>query len=117
MSPIPSVAAGQRLHLVTLQNPTTTAPDGDGGYTQTWTDLAPPKVFMSINAASARDLEYLASGTVAASATHLLRGPFHPGVTTQTRVLFGARTFHVASVRNPEERSIEMILVCEEQVA
>jgi head-tail adaptor len=117
MSPIPSVSSGQRLHQVTLQNPSATAPDGDGGFTQTWADLAPPKVFMSIQPASARDLEYMAAGTVAASATHLLRGPFHRGVTTQTRILFGSRTFQVTSVRNPEERNVEMILLCEEQVA
>jgi head-tail adaptor len=116
MSPIPSRAAGQRRHLVTLQNPGPPIPDGAGGYTESWTDLTPATVWVSLQPAYARDVEYLAAGTVAASATHVVTGPYHPGVTTQTRLVLGPRVFHVTGVGNPEERGIELILLCQEQV-
>ena len=112
-----SRANGQRRHLVRVQNPGATVPDGSGGYTETWVDLTPPTVWVSLQPAFARDVEYLASGTVAASATHIVTGPWHPGVTTQTRVVFGSRILHVTGVGNPEERNVEMILLCQEQVA
>jgi head-tail adaptor len=116
MSPIPSRAAGQRRHAVLLQNPGPPIPDGDGGYTQSWTDLTPSLVWVSLQPAYARDVEYLTAGTVGASATHIVTGPYHPGVTTQTRVVFGTRVFSVTGVSNPEERNVEMILMCQEQV-
>jgi head-tail adaptor len=117
MSPIPSRSTGERRHLVTLQNPGAPVADDSGGYTQPWTDLAPATVWVSLQPAFARDVEYLAAGTVAASATHLVTGPYHPGVTTQTRLVLGARIFHVTGVGNPEERNVEMILLCQEQVS
>jgi SPP1 family predicted phage head-tail adaptor len=111
--PIPIAA---RRHLVRLQNPGTPVSDGDGGFTQAWTDLAPPSVYVQIAPASAKDLERIASGTVLTTATHVVTGPFHPDVTTKTRVVFGDRTFSVTGVSSPEERQIEMVLVCVEVV-
>lgn len=107
---------GTYRHRVRLQNPGPPIPDGDGGYTQSWTDLTPAVVDVSIQAATARSLEYLAVGTVAASASHVVTGRWHPGVTTHTRVLFGSRVLHVTGVGNVDERDVEMILMCQEQV-
>lgn len=114
----PAISA--RIHRVTFQARGTPVPDGDGGYTEGYTDLDPPSLQVSIENATAADLERLASGTVIATATHVIRGPFHPGVDTKTRIQFvqrgKTRTFNVRGVADREERSVDMTLLCEELV-
>lgn len=105
---------GSYRHRVTFQNPGAAVPDGDGGYTQTWTDLA--EWYVSIQPASARDLERVAAGTVIATATHIIRGRYLAGVSTQTRMVFNGRTFEITGVSNLEERNILMELVAVEVV-
>lgn len=103
-------------HLVRLQDPGDPMPDAEGNPVATWMDLIPATWWVSINPATARDLERVTAGTVLSTASHVIRGKFHPGVTTQTRILFGTRTFNVTGVSNPEERNIEMILTAVEIV-
>ena len=110
------VPAGLRPHVVTLSNPGAPSPDGDGSYTQTYTALSPATLQVQIAPATARDLERATAGTVISQATHILRGPYHAGVTTETRVTFGARTFSVLGVVNVAERSVSMELFCTEVV-
>lgn len=112
----PTTHVADRPHRVTLQNPGPGIPDGEGGVTQTWTDLTPPALSVKIAPATAKDLERVAAGTVLATATHLVTGPYHPQVTTQTRILFNGRQFSVTGVSNPEERNVELVLVCVEVV-
>lgn len=116
MSPMPGIASGARLHRVVLENPTLSGPDGDGGYTTTWAPLTPPTMFARIVPATAADLERTTASTVIATATHVLRMLYHPQVTTQTRVLFNGRTLNVIGRANPEERNVELVLVCAEVV-
>ena len=104
------VTAGQRMHLVTVQGPGLPIPDGDGGVIASWADLDPPQVKAWITAASARDLENLAAGTVIAQATHVIAIPYHPQVSTASRVLFRGRTFNLTGVVNPEERNVQLML-------
>lgn len=78
--------------------------------------LDPPSWRCRIDPASVRELEYVASGTALARASHILEGDFHPGITTQTQILFNGRTFFVNGVINPEERNIDTIAFCEEQI-
>jgi head-tail adaptor len=82
-------AIGEYRHRVTLENPGDPVPDGDGGYTETSIPLDPPDWDCSIQAASTRDLESIGAGTVLSQATHLLKGRYHPGITTESRVLIG----------------------------
>jgi Concanavalin A-like lectin/glucanases superfamily/Phage head-tail joining protein len=82
-------AIGEYRHRVTLGNPGNPVPDGDGGYTETFAPLDPPEWDCSIQAASTRDLESIGAGTVLSQATHLLKGRYHPGITTESRVLIG----------------------------
>jgi SPP1 family predicted phage head-tail adaptor len=96
------------VHVVTLQAPGLPIPDGDGGVIQGWENLDPATVKASITPASARDLEKLASGTVIAQATHVITLPYHPGVTTATRVVFRGRLFSLTSVINLEERNVQL---------
>jgi head-tail adaptor len=103
------MARGEWRHVVTFQEPGTPVPDGDGGYTETWTDLVPATWMVSITPATTADLERVAAGTVISMASHLVRGDFHPGVTTKTRMVFGSQTFAITGVVNVDLRSIEMI--------
>jgi SPP1 family predicted phage head-tail adaptor len=112
----PSLASGERPHQVTFENPGAAVPDGDGGFTQTWAPCVPAALWMRIAAATVGEIERVVGGTVIATATHLFTGPFHQEVTTQTRCTFEGRTFEVGRVTDREERHIEMVLVCTEQV-
>jgi SPP1 family predicted phage head-tail adaptor len=109
--------AGDRKHLITLKNPGSPVSDGDGGYTSVLTNLDPSEVWASIESATAQKMERLAAGTVSSDATHILTFPYHDGVTTKTRVTFGARTFNVVGVINPDELGIDTIAICTEVVS
>lgn len=111
-----ATAVADRPHRVTLQNPGPAVPDGSGGSIPTWTDLNPPALSVKIKPATAADLERVAVGTVLSTATYLVTGPYHPQVTTQTRILFNGRQFSVTGVADPEERHVELVLVCVEGV-
>lgn len=110
------MSTGAYRHLVTFQNPSTPVPDGDGGWTSTWANLTPATWHVSIEPATARDLERVASGTVMATASHIVKGKYHPGVTLETRMLFQGRTFSITGKANVEERSITMELIAVEVV-
>jgi SPP1 family predicted phage head-tail adaptor len=113
----PQIASvGDRPHRVMFQNPGPPVSDGDGGYTQTWTDCTPRALWVKVDAATVATLERLTAGTVIATATHLITGPFHPQLTTQSRALFNGRVFEIGSVTDREERQLEMVLVCTEMV-
>ena len=87
---------GTYKHLVTFQE-RTTAPDGAGGYTQTWQNLSAAwKV--AIAPAAAADLERVAAGTVLTQQTAIVRGHYHPGVTTATRMLYNGKTYAITGV-------------------
>ena len=107
---------GSTRHVVRLQRPGAPVADGDGGFTQVWTDLTPATWDCSIEPATARDLERVAAGTVIATATHVLKGRFHAGITVATRVLVGGRQFSGTGVANPEERNLETIATAVEVV-
>jgi head-tail adaptor len=111
------MARGDYRHSVLFQNPGPPVPDGDGGFTQSWIDLVPPSWRVSIEPATARDLEFVTAGTVLSAATHIVRGDFHPGVTTATRMVFDGRQMSITGKQNLEERGITMELVAVETVA
>lgn len=113
----PKASVAERPHRVTLQNPGPSVPDGDGGFNQTWFDLAPAAMSAKIAPATAADLERVAAGTVIATASHIVTMPYHPQVTTQTRIIFNGRTLFVKGVSNPEERNVETVAICQEVVA
>jgi hypothetical protein len=110
MALAPKTRVGERPHRVQFQNPGIPVPDGDGSFTQPWNDLDPPQLYVGIEAATRLTYERFAPGTSIYTASHLVRGPFHPGVTTKTRILYGTRDFHVDAVTNLKEESVEMAL-------
>jgi SPP1 family predicted phage head-tail adaptor len=106
---------GSLRHRVTVQNPSTPTPDGDGGFTQTMTDAE--IVWAEIRPASAHDLERVVGGTVLSSASHLVRMRYRPAITTKSQLLFGSRVFAVTGVQNVDERNVELVIACQEVVA
>jgi SPP1 family predicted phage head-tail adaptor len=112
-----TLKVGALRHSIVLENPAAAVADGDGGYTQAFTDLTPSPVQASIVPASARDLERVAAGTVLSTATHVVTMRYHSGVTTKTRITFGTRTFNVVGVMNPEERNLWTVAVAVEVVS
>jgi len=112
-----TTASGLRANrFVTVQNPGAPTPDGDGGFTQTWTNANPPTVGAWIRASTGMT-ERTVAGTVTANATHLITVPYHAAITTQTRLVSDkGQTFSVTGVTNLDERDIELQLLCTELV-
>lgn len=112
-------SVGARIQRVTLQNPGPSVSDGDGGFTQQWVALTPGIVSAAIRPPTAQDLERLAAGTVIAHGQRVVTFPFHPQVTTATRLLWtdpAGRDHHasVTGVDNPDERCVETVCLCVE---
>jgi head-tail adaptor len=114
------MAIGDWRYVVALEAPTPVA-DGDGGYRDTWAPLTPGQLDCSIRSAGPRDLERPMAGTVGATASHVLVGRYHPGITTKTRIRYndpvrGPRLFSVVYVENVAERGDVMTLLCAEVI-
>lgn len=112
----PTTPISARHKRVTFQNPGPPVPNGDGGYTQSWTDL-PPAADARIAPATQSALERLTAGTVITNATHVVTVPYRAGISTQTRILVDGRVLNITSVQDPEERHVELLLVCQEAIA
>jgi SPP1 family predicted phage head-tail adaptor len=107
---------GDWRHYVTFQDPGDPIPDGAGGYTHVWTDLQPARWYVSVAPLPVGDLERTsAGGSVMTTGTHVVRGRYHPGVTTKTRMLFNGKTYSITGTRTPDERGIFMELAAVEQ--
>jgi head-tail adaptor len=113
---------GLRQVRVQLQNPGPNVPDGDGGYTQTWNDCAPPFLFAHIETPVSHSAdEEQAANAVTTIVRRIVNLPFHPQVSTHTRILFTdrrgiLRTLTVDAVNDIEERNVELELTCKEVV-
>ncbi len=103
---------GALRHSVTIQTPSLTA-DGDGGQSTTWATLA--TVFAAIEPVS--QVERQSNQTVLSLSTHVIRVRYLAGVTTKSRVVFGARIFGIDGVENVAERSAELRLSCTEKAS
>jgi hypothetical protein len=118
----PLINIGERPRRLQLDGPGKPVPDGDGGYTTTFAPLDPPMVSAKVEPATTRSLERVAAGSVVVStATHVITMPFHPGVTTQTRITWTddanrPHTANVTSVNNVDERCHTLILAAAEMV-
>jgi head-tail adaptor len=110
------MSRGKYRHLVTFQGPGAVVPDGDGGWTTTYGDLTPATSYVSIEPATARDLERVTAGTILSTATHIVEGDYRHDVTLESRMIFNGRTFSITGKTNVEERSITMVLIAVEVV-
>lgn len=111
-----NASAGQRRHRVRVQGPDgAPMPDGDGGSVQGWIDLDPPDWLVSIEPPTGRDLQRFAHATIVAGRSLVVSGPYHPGVSTHARLLFGTRVLRVAGFDRPAEGG-QTIALCVEDV-
>ncbi len=113
-------AAGDLVHVVTLEGPAGPArPDGHGGATVEWVPLDPPGVvtFAAVEDPRLGGMEKLAGEAALSLATDVVILRFHPGVTTKTRIRFGARLLQVIGVVNPRGLDVATIATCAEVVA
>lgn len=107
---------GKKRHLVYVQGPTAPVPDGDGGYTEGWGFLVPSTWYCSIEPATTRDLERVASGTVISTASHVIKGRYHPQITVSTRLVYRGVVYQATGVSDPELRHIETIVLAVELI-
>jgi head-tail adaptor len=116
-----TIVIGELRQAAQLSTPGVATPDGDGGFTQTYTPLDPAEWRCAIEVASVRASERHFSGTVIAQATHILTGRFHPGITTQTRIVWVDRagathTANVLDVDDSEGAGVETVALVSEVV-
>lgn len=105
------IKAGALRHRVTLQSAAET-PDGGGGFTTAWSDVA--TVWAAIE--PLKGTERLRAEQLENPVTHRVTIRHRAGVTAKMRVAFGARVFNIRAVINPEERNRRLELLCEEGV-
>lgn len=110
---------GSLIHLMTLERPLATTPDGFGGYTQTWARLSPSEAWASIEAATARALERIVANTVVVQASHIVKMRYHPDLDETCRMTFvdrsgTTRTLNVTDVTDVGEQGDELLVLCVE---
>lgn len=104
---------GELRHRVVLENPARAA-DGDGGYVETFSALAPSPVWAKIEPATASKIERLAGNTIEGQVTHFVTLRAHAGVTLKTRITFDGRRFFVRGTQLIDEINHWLVLACEE---
>lgn len=114
-----AIDPGELRHRITLETPGASVPDGDGGYTQTWTGLNPSQAWASIEVATQRVLERLVSNTVTVQASHIVRMRYHPDLDETCRISWVDRnrvthTANVTNVTDVGQLGEELIVLCVE---
>lgn len=114
-----TIEIGALRQVGTLSNPGTPVPDGDGGFTQTYTPLDPPTWRFAMQVASVRAAERHFAATVTAHASYIFSGRYHPGITTKTRIVWTDRsgevhTGNVLDVDDTEGAGVETVVLVTE---
>lgn len=108
-----SLSSGRRPHPLKLKRPVgEKRSDGDGDYEQDYEVFAEP--FGSVEPATASRLEKLTSAGAVGIATHIVTIPFIAGVELKQQVIYNGRRLDVIGYADPEERHVELVLVCQE---
>jgi SPP1 family predicted phage head-tail adaptor len=109
---VSKVSIAARPHRGMFQRPGPPVPDGTG-FVQSWIDL-PPAVFARITPATQAMLERVGQGTVVSMATHLMEIPYRDDLSTQVRFTIDGRNLSVLGIYDPDERHVELMLLCAE---
>ncbi len=101
--------AGALRHRLTIRA-ATTADDGRGGQTVTWSDVATD--WGSVESLGAR--EFLQSGAMQNAMTHLVKMRYRSSLTVKHRLYWATRSllFEIVSLRDPDGRGRELELEC-----
>lgn len=106
------VTIGDLRSRVTFQTSTRVA-DGQGGFTETWANLATnPTVYAYLAAVNSR--ERLFSQQMQYQRSHVLVIRYRTDLNTSMRITYEGREFQIKGIRNPEERKAFLILDLEE---
>jgi SPP1 family predicted phage head-tail adaptor len=99
--------AGDRDKRVIIRAQTT-ADDGRGGQTVTWSDVS-PRWWVSINALSAR--EFLQAGAMQNAGTQFIRGLYRGDVTIKHRLYWALRgvTFEIVSLNEASDQGVPVL--------
>lgn len=109
----------QKPTRVTLRNPAgPPVPDAKSGYVVPYLDVTDLQA--GITPATPETLERIGAGTVVATATHLVTIWYRPDVTTKSqfvRLSAPTRVLNVLFVGDPNEKHVELELLCAEVVS
>jgi head-tail adaptor len=110
---------GAFRNLITVENPGAPAPDGDGGFTLTYTAATQGQWWAAIQTATTRAAERIFAGTVTAHASYILNGRFHPEIGMQTRLSWTDRAgvrhvTNVLDVNDPQGSGVETVALVSE---
>ena len=110
----PTKSIGEKPHRVAIQR-ATEAQGATGEITKTWATLA--TVWAAVEPLSGR--EFFQAQQVQAEVSHKVTMRHYTGVTIspKDRLTFGSRTFRIEAVLNLEERNIETVILCREEVS
>ena len=103
--------AGAMRHKVTIEYRTLAA-DAYGGQTATWTTL--DTVWADLESLSS--IESWQDKQQTPTLTHKVTIRYRADLDPKMRIKFGSRYLNIAGIVNKEERNIELILMCREDV-
>lgn len=101
--------AGKLRHRVIIET-CSEAPNEMNELVPSWGTLA--TVWADIRPVAGR--EAMRAQQIAADANYVIEIRYYPGLTVKERIKYGARTFEINAIQNPEERNISLLLFCKE---
>ena len=105
--------SGNLRHRVTIQESKETR-KGDGSIAVTWEDVG--TVWASVR--PIRATERIRNNMLESEISHRVEMRYRDDITTKQRILFGTtRYFNIETVINPNERNINLELICREEVS
>jgi hypothetical protein len=115
-----TIDAGILRQTAALSARTAPVGDGDGGYTTPYVALDPAQWRCAIERASATNANRHFAASVIAYATHILRGRYHPDISTGTRIVWTDRngdshTADVVDAVDTEGAGVETMVAAVEQ--
>lgn len=106
------MSQGRKRHQITIEQ-RASGFDAAGQASGSWVAMDP--MLANVVFLSGRELELARQKS--ASASHRIEAYWVSGLTTKDRILFDGRYLYVSSIENVGERSVEMILLCGEEVS
>lgn len=106
------ITAGDLRHKITIEQVTRVS-DGQGGFTETWSTFAAP--WAKVEPLSAG--QKLWAESLQHRISHKVTTRYFAGVTSDMRITWGSRVFHIKGIRNLEEKSRWLEISAEEGAA
>ena len=108
---VSDIEVGSMRHRITIQEKNL-VDDGQGGFTNTWSDVA--TVWASIKEAKAS--EKLWAERLEQNITHRMAIRYRANLSTDMQIIYDGRTFQLHGIQDPDEKKHWLILKVEEGV-